>query len=447
MPCLLCLQFLLLGFSNIKSLQTHIQNKTVWTNYSLLGCRVSVMWAHNQWYEGTVTQYDTVYGRHCVVYDDGEKKWYHMANKTFYIVLDTDSRGEDSSARGASDGAPRGTRKGKVPNSPAFDENMSDVESKHYYDEPLSKNYVLAQSIVHMCFGNSTQQVGYRTDGHLCITDQDRMVAHDTGASLLYGEVLPRGCNKILDADHLNAARCKTLFDLGMGIGKFALQAFVQFPNLDRVVGVELAQSRFVLGEKAALTLVAETRDNGASRYRLLSRVPSERIIVAQSMIDGRERLLEFRKGNLFAATDCHDADIVIAQTNFPTEMQTKLCRFLGCLKPGAKILTYLNLFPLWKRAPIIFRQLDVNRSPEDRFATSWSMHRGCHFYLWERSHPGAYFEGQKHQEYGPNGERGHGFRASSDGVTCFPAFFRCCGAESARIQNSPDGNGGSSFR
>jgi hypothetical protein len=31
-------------FSNIKSLQKHIQNKTVWTNRSLLGCRVSVMW-------------------------------------------------------------------------------------------------------------------------------------------------------------------------------------------------------------------------------------------------------------------------------------------------------------------------------------------------------------------------------------------------------------------
>ena len=68
------------AFSNIKSLQKHIQNKTVWTNRSLLGCCVSVMWAHNQWYEGIVTQFDTVYGRHCVVYDDGEKKWYHMAN-------------------------------------------------------------------------------------------------------------------------------------------------------------------------------------------------------------------------------------------------------------------------------------------------------------------------------------------------------------------------------
>ena len=61
------------------------------------------------------------------------------------------------------------------------------------YEEPLSKEYLLAQSIVHACFGNATQQVGYRTDGHLCITEQDRIIAHDTGSSLLYGEVLPRG--------------------------------------------------------------------------------------------------------------------------------------------------------------------------------------------------------------------------------------------------------------
>ena len=81
-------------FENIKSLQTHVENKITWTNRSLLGSRVSVMWAHNQWFEGTVTQYDTVYGRHCVVYDDGEKKWYHMANKTFYVI----SHAEDDTA-------------------------------------------------------------------------------------------------------------------------------------------------------------------------------------------------------------------------------------------------------------------------------------------------------------------------------------------------------------
>ena len=75
-----------LRFATLKSLQSHIKHKTIWTDRSLLGCRISVMWAHNRWYEGTVTQYDLVTGKHCVLYDDGEEKWYQMCSKTFYIT-------------------------------------------------------------------------------------------------------------------------------------------------------------------------------------------------------------------------------------------------------------------------------------------------------------------------------------------------------------------------
>jgi hypothetical protein len=177
-------------FSNIKALQNHIQNKTVWTNRSLLGCRVSVMWAHNQWYEGTVTQYDVVHGRHCVVYDDGEQKWYHMANKTFYVVNLTDDGASSNDDQDGSSGGSGGGGGGNRFNHKTL--AQQDLESKFYEEEPLNKDYLMAQSVVHACFGNATQQVGYRTDGHLCVTEQDRIVAHDTGSSLLYGEVLPR---------------------------------------------------------------------------------------------------------------------------------------------------------------------------------------------------------------------------------------------------------------
>lgn len=48
---------------------------------------------------------------------------------------------------------------------------------------------------------------------------------------------------------HLNAAKASTVFDLGMGTGKVAMQVFLQFPNLIRVYGVELSRARFALGE------------------------------------------------------------------------------------------------------------------------------------------------------------------------------------------------------
>ena len=129
----------------------------------------------------------------------------------------------------------------------------------------------------------------------------------------------------------MNASACRSLYDLGMGTGKFVLQAFVQFKNLIKVVGIELAYSRFVLSEQAALCLITEW----PKEYTLVSRVPNQNIIVQNIGPTGQKRMLEFRRGNLFAATDCHDADIVIAQTNFPSETQVKLCRFLGCMKPS----------------------------------------------------------------------------------------------------------------
>lgn len=48
---------------------------------------------------------------------------------------------------------------------------------------------------------------------------------------------------------HLNAPKASTIYDLGMGTGKVAMQVFLQFPNLKRVYGIELSQARFELGE------------------------------------------------------------------------------------------------------------------------------------------------------------------------------------------------------
>lgn len=67
--------------------------------------------------------------------------------------------------------------------------------------------------------------------------------------SLLYGELLPRGVNKAMGPRHLNAAKARTIYDLGMGTGKVAMQVFLQFPNLTRVYGIELSRARFELGE------------------------------------------------------------------------------------------------------------------------------------------------------------------------------------------------------
>ena len=173
--------------------------------------------------------------------------------------------------------------------------------------------------------------------------------------------------------------QAQSLFDLGMGTGKLALQAFLQFPNLGRVVGIELATSRFVLGEKALINLA----NKHPKDYVIVSHTASQEITVAD--LRRFDRRIQFRRENLFEARDARSGDIIILQTNFPAVALSPLCLLLSSLKDGALVLTYLNLMPLWTRGSSILHQLEVNRPQSDRFATSWSLHRGCHFFLWEK--------------------------------------------------------------
>lgn len=52
------------------------------------------------------------------------------------------------------------------------------------------------------------------------------------------------GVTKLLDAQHLHAAKAQVLYDLGMGTGKLCMQAFLQHESLRLVFGIELAHSR-----------------------------------------------------------------------------------------------------------------------------------------------------------------------------------------------------------
>ncbi|CAI5719852.1 unnamed protein product [Hyaloperonospora brassicae] len=52
----------------------------------LVGKRVRVKWAKDKWYEGNVQRFDEDTYEHFVVYDDGDKRSYHMSEKIFYVV-------------------------------------------------------------------------------------------------------------------------------------------------------------------------------------------------------------------------------------------------------------------------------------------------------------------------------------------------------------------------
>lgn len=66
------------------------------------------------------------------------------------------------------------------------------------YAEDISLDYAYAQSILFKMYGNVVQETGHLTKGHICLSEADRVVAQHVKGSLLYGELLPRGANKVV---------------------------------------------------------------------------------------------------------------------------------------------------------------------------------------------------------------------------------------------------------
>ena len=52
----------------------------------LVGKRVSVQWARNNWYEGSIDEFDPNTGMYHVTYDDGDVRWYDLSKKVFKIL-------------------------------------------------------------------------------------------------------------------------------------------------------------------------------------------------------------------------------------------------------------------------------------------------------------------------------------------------------------------------
>eukprot|EP00596_Hydrurales_sp_CCMP1899_P000367 CAMPEP_0119046274 /NCGR_PEP_ID=MMETSP1177-20130426/45527_1 /TAXON_ID=2985 /ORGANISM="Ochromonas sp, Strain CCMP1899" /LENGTH=938 /DNA_ID=CAMNT_0007019197 /DNA_START=345 /DNA_END=3160 /DNA_ORIENTATION=+ len=228
--------------SSLDELQLHLQRKTAWSNKSLIGCRISCLVDFKEWHEGHVTQYHRS-GKHYVEFRAiSERRWLNMKKIAFYIV----ERPIYSS-----------NTFGEYKEDEIFENSgLAPIEDKWIYCDKVSLNYAFAQSVLFKVYGSTVQETGHKTKGHVCLTDIDKDNAKINKGSLLYGELLPRGANKAFGEQYLAAGRSDVLFDLGMGAGKVAVQAFVQFRNLKYVYGVELSLGRYILAVDAVLRMV-----------------------------------------------------------------------------------------------------------------------------------------------------------------------------------------------
>lgn len=130
------------------------------------------------------------------------------------------------------------------------------------------------------------------------------------------------------------------------------------------------------MAEEAARVLCQQHPDE----YTISHSEPGVSIHVTNRATGG---VLEMEVGNLLAVKGIETADIVLLETDLASTIYADLCALLRRLKKGARAFTYLDLRKIWSSGVFPYRQLDINRPISDRYATSWSVNRGHHFFLW----------------------------------------------------------------
>ncbi len=129
----------------------------------------------------------------------------------------------------------------------------------------------------------------------------------------------------------------------------------------------------------------------GNENYQL-EQTPGKSIIVTEiSTVRNSEtgnmetikRILHLECGNMFDVQNIHAADVVMMETDIPSELHPELYKLLMNMKNDARMLSYLDFRKIFEVGPLPLRQLEINRQLSDRYPTSWSVQRGHHFFLW----------------------------------------------------------------
>ena len=293
---------------------------------------------------------------------------------------------------------------------------------------------------------------GHQLKGHRILRSSDCNMANKCKSSLLYGEFTARGLNKALDENHLKAHRsCRIMYDMGMGVGKAAMQAFLQCVNMERVVGIELTSGRYSIAVEAALQLCKQhpiyfkvRHYNPGIRCVISATEEFETLIrsldsdILSSQINSMRthpRVYELRCQDMYScARELKNVDVLLLMTDITKERRKECMRMMFSLPIGARVLTYDDFQEITEKPSKIFGygwlsdfssggimgswrsfgrllsrqnkqrvtnsgsgnhdaimnipfiQVDVNKAVGDRFSATWSLNRGHHLFVYQRS-------------------------------------------------------------
>lgn len=278
-------------------------------------------------------------------------------------------------------------------------------------DDPIPPDVVEALSIAYS--GNDVF-----LGEQLVPTSIESAQASRAGTQLTYGEITSHGLSKLLGPRGMDIASLhggsgpRNLLELGSGRGRLALQAFLQYPSLHSVIGIELVSSRHKNGVDA-LARLCDTA-SFAERFKVevlpadfeltgleaehLPEVERARARLSEDLSEG-SRSLELRLGDFLELplADLEGADVILLEVVMPPgpgrdAAHLRLCERLEAhCKHGCVVASYENLHEIWKSLPdgapaCPFHKLELCKGG---YATSWS----------------------------PSGHNFHGFRCDREGL------------------------------
>jgi hypothetical protein len=200
----------------------------------------------------------------------------------------------------------------------------------------------------------------------------DLAAAAECRASLVYGELATSAVVKLLSGRYCDAAQATTLYELGMGTGRLALQAFLTCPTLSTVVGVELSGERYRIAARAAA--------KAAARHGFTCTEEPARIEVVDERSADPRRLV-FVHGDLFDVPidALRQAQIVLLLTHVPGH-EARVDAMVNALPPGTRLATGHDLAA---RPGVRVQPIPAGRPWHDGFATSFSPN--YYYYVFRR--------------------------------------------------------------
>jgi hypothetical protein len=145
-----------------------------------------------------------------------------------------------------------------------------------------------------------------------------------------YGEITELGSRQLFYCLHLLDEKEKVVFlDLGSGVGKLVVQAYMELPRLTHAMGIELSSTRHSIAQRGWNSVGPD-----AERVRQMGDAPCQ------------DATLELHQGDLFDLDVANVTHIYVASLCFSVEMMERLGEKLSKEASSLRCIATLKQFP-----------------------------------------------------------------------------------------------------